>query len=143
MLAEFGPSAFLDIELKVAGNEEEIVAAVHAHSPRCGYVVTSFDRDILLRLHSLDKNIPLGYVWNNRAAGEDWAELPVSVVLPRYDLVTKPLVEQAHRFMRKVFTWTVNRERDLLRLADWGVDGLISDNPKLLNRLFGMRRSAE
>jgi len=31
-----------------------------------------------------------------------------------------------------VMTWTVNRETDMLRLASWGIDGLISDDPKLL-----------
>jgi len=36
----------------------------------------------------------------------------------------------------QLFTWTVNKRADLLRLAEWGVDGLISDDPKLLAETF-------
>jgi glycerophosphoryl diester phosphodiesterase len=36
----------------------------------------------------------------------------------------------------KLLTWTVNDAQDLLRLARWGVDGLISDDPRLLVRTF-------
>jgi glycerophosphoryl diester phosphodiesterase len=33
---------------------------------------------------------------------------------------------------RKLFVWTVNSARDMKQLADWGVDGIISDDPKNL-----------
>src|ERR1035438_9978788 len=39
VLTHFGPGAFLDIELKVSGSEESIVAALRANPPRQGYIL--------------------------------------------------------------------------------------------------------
>jgi len=43
----------------------------------------------------------------------------------------------------QLITWTVNRREDMLRLASWGVDGLISDNPRLLRETFPKPKSAK
>jgi glycerophosphoryl diester phosphodiesterase len=42
VLRAFGHRAFLDIELKVSGSEEEIVAKLQTDPPARGYVVSSF-----------------------------------------------------------------------------------------------------
>ena len=39
VLTRFGGTAYLDIELKVTGNEEAVVAALRAEPPRRGFVV--------------------------------------------------------------------------------------------------------
>jgi glycerophosphoryl diester phosphodiesterase len=44
------------------------------------------------------------------------------VVSPRF-------VDLAHKAGLLVQVWTVNQEADMRRLADWGVDGLITDRP--------------
>jgi glycerophosphoryl diester phosphodiesterase len=36
-----------------------------------------------------------------------------------------------------VVVWTVNEPRDIARMIDWGVDGIISDYP---DRVFEERR---
>jgi len=51
-------------------------------------------------------------------------------------LVTKTLVEELHLAGKQVFVWTVNRQKEMLRLAELGVDGLISDDTLLLARTF-------
>jgi len=38
-------------------------------------------------------------------------------------------VERVHRRGWKLFVWTVNRRRDMERLVEWGVDGLITNYP--------------
>jgi glycerophosphoryl diester phosphodiesterase len=46
-------------------------------------------------------------------------------------------VDEAHRLAKHVFTWTVNREEDMRRLAELGVDAIMSDHPTLLLRTLG------
>ena len=47
VLQQFGHRAYLDIELKVSGNEETVVAALQAHPPQRGFIVSSFLPEIL------------------------------------------------------------------------------------------------
>jgi glycerophosphoryl diester phosphodiesterase len=44
-------------------------------------------------------------------------------------VVTRRFVEYAHKAGVAVKVWTIDDERDMRRLLDWGVDGIISDRP--------------
>lgn len=136
VLERFGGTAYLDIEVKVAGQEEAIVSAIEAALPMRGFVVSSFLPQALLRLHELDPGLPLGYVCKHADAAKQWPKLPISVFIPQYKLVSQSLVDEVHAAGLKLFTWTVNHYRDLVRLAYCEVDGLISDDPTLLRRTF-------
>lgn len=137
VLRRFAHRAYLDVEVKVAGAEDAIVAAVHRHRPERGFVISSFLPEVLRRLHKLDSSLPLGYVCKRSSSLPLLRRLPIQLVLPHYKLVTRELIEQAHDRGLQIFTWTVNREPDLLQLADWGVDGVISDDPRLLAQTLG------
>lgn len=143
VLAKYAATAYLDIELKVDGNEETIVAALRGNPPQCGFVVSSFLPEVLLRLHELDPSLPLGYVCDRQEHVARWLDLPITALLPQHDLVSQRLIGDAHARSVKLLTWTVNDPRDMLRLAEWGVDGLISDSPVLLSSTFqAMQRAA-
>ncbi len=136
VLRQFGDRAYLDVELKVSGNEESIVAALRANPPQRGFIVSSFLPEVLLRLRELDGTTPLGFICDRDEAMSLWQELPIRVLLPRHDLVTASLIDEVHRQDRQIMTWTVNSRRRVRQLAKWGVDGLISDDPQLLFRTF-------
>ena len=63
---------------------------------------------------------------------------------PEYDrgrrVVTERLVRSAHHHKMEVHVWTVNDERDMQRLLDWGVDGIITDYPDRLMKILGRSR---
>jgi glycerophosphoryl diester phosphodiesterase len=142
VLKRFRDTAYLDIELKVTGNEEDVVAALRGYRPQRGYLVSSFLPEVLLRLHEIDASLQLGYLCEH---GEDvprWTELPIAVFVPQHSLLSRRLIDEVHARGRKLFTWTVNNARDLLSLANWGVDGLISDDPRLLVRTLAPQRRA-
>ena len=136
VLGRFGSTAYLDTELKVSGEEEAIMAALRASPPARGYLVSSFLPDVLLRIHEIDADVPLGYICEHRRDAEPWTELPIAAFIPHHRLVSPRLIEEVHGRGLKLLTWTVNQKRDLLRLAAWGVDGFISDDPQLLSRTF-------
>jgi glycerophosphoryl diester phosphodiesterase len=46
-------------------------------------------------------------------------------------IVTRRFVERLHAADVPLQVWTVNEEADMVRLLDWGVDGLITDRPDL------------
>jgi len=133
-LTAFAARAYLNIEVKVGGAEEAIARALRECPPKRGFLVSSFLPDVLVRLHQNDSSLPLGYVCDHAANLPLWRELPIQVVLPHYKLMTKELVDDVHRHGLQVFTWTVNREADMLQLCEWGIDGVISDDPGLLCR---------
>lgn len=47
-------------------------------------------------------------------------------------VVTERFVEVAHHHSLAVHVWTVNDEESMRRLLDLGVDGIISDRPRVL-----------
>lgn len=142
VLKRFAATAYLDIELKVRSNEEAVVAAIHATPPQRGYIVSSFLPEVLLRVHEIDASIPLGYICQQPEESKLWTELPIAAFVPHYSLVSQQLVDQIHARGLQMLAWTINRKRELLRLADWGIDGLISDNPKLLSETFPAQKAA-
>lgn len=143
VLARFGATAYLDIELKVDGNAEAIVAALRANPPQRGFVVSSLLPKVLSQLRELDLSLPLGYVCEHEKDVARWTDLPISAFFPQHDLVSQRLIDDAHARNVKLLTWTVNDPRDMVRLAEWGVDGLISDSPVLLSSTFSAFQRAK
>jgi glycerophosphoryl diester phosphodiesterase len=132
VLAPFAKRAFLDIELKVAGLSSEVLLALHKNPPERGYVVSSFLLEVLLDLNTRNDLIPLGIICDDPKQLQRWRDLPVQYVIPQYRLVTPELVQEIHDAGKILFAWTVNDRRLMLRLAGWGIDGIISDETELL-----------
>jgi len=57
-------------------------------------------------------------------------------LLPRQDFLSPELVDEAHARGLQIMTWTVNDPARMGQLAQWGIDGIISDDPKLLYQTF-------
>ncbi len=136
VLTRFGERAYLYIELKVAGLEQQVVTALRAHPPQRGFVVASFLPDALTAVHACDRTLPLGFICDAPRRLARWRTLPVSIVMPKRTLVTPALVEQLHAAGKQVIVWTVNREREMRRLAALGVDGIVSDDTERLGRVL-------
>ncbi len=136
VLAQFAARAYLYIELKAGGIEAELLALLRAHPPQRGYVVASFLPQVLGAVHACDSSIPLGFICDSRRKLPQWRKLPVSAVMPQHTLVTPALVDQLHSAGKQILVWTVNREKEMRRLAALGVEGIVSDETELLCRVF-------
>lgn len=131
-LAGFASRAFLDIELKVPGLEDVLVDLVRRHPPRRGYCVSSFLPGVLESLHRVEPALKLGLICRTRAQLAGWTALPIEALFLERDLVTPRVVEALHAAGKHVHVWTVNRENEMRAFAALGVDGIISDETRLL-----------
>ena len=143
LLEAYAPKAFLDIEIKVAGCEQQVVNLLRSlRIPPQGLVVSSFLPVVLTHLHQLAPELPLGYIANRRAKLALWKRLPIEYVKPHWPLATKRAIRNYHQAGKKVIVWTVNTANGMQRYAEYGADGIISDNTDLMCRLFGRANSA-
>lgn len=138
VLARYGGRAFLDIELKVPGLASQVLVAISEHSPQRGYVVSSFLPNVLTDLRQRSAVLSLGLICDKRQQLEGWREMPVQYLILHHSLIRRQLVDEVHNAGRSLLAWTVNEEAVMRQLADWGVDGIISDATELLVRTLGL-----
>ena len=142
VLKRYSRRVFLDIELKVAGLESKALVALHEYPPERGCVVSSFLPHVVLELRARSAVLPVGIICEKKSQLARWEALPVDFVIVQEALVNEKLVQEVHRANRKLFVWTVNRPTSMQRLAEWGADGIISDDTQLLvNTLKGAPRA--
>lgn len=60
-----------------------------------------------------------------------------NIYSPYYSGVDAELVKKVHAKKMQIVPWTVNKEEDMVALGKLGVDGIISDYPDVLIKLFG------
>jgi glycerophosphoryl diester phosphodiesterase len=56
---------------------------------------------------------------------------------PHISSTSKEQMQRAHRLNRRVHVWTVNKPEDIAQLKEWGVDGIITDDPQTAVRVLG------
>ena len=81
------------------------------------WMAKSFPLEDLFLLPNLVKSLE-GHVWS-----------------AFYRDVTKQNVELAHKHGLATCVWTVNREPDIIRMIEYGVDGIITDYPKKVQEI--------
>ena len=131
VLDRYARSAFLNIEVKVRGIELLVARAVKRVRPK-RYFISSFLPSVVRKLHALDSTLVLGTLAQTHWQLRRWRMMPTTYVVPHYRLLSKSLVEKLHAAGKTVVTWTVNDPRQMRRFAEMGVDGIISDDTKLL-----------
>ena len=85
-------------------------------------------------LEARSSTVCIGMICEDSAQLARWRELPVDCVIAHQSLVNRLLVHNIQAAGCRVFVWTVNEAETMLRLAGWGVDGIISDDTELLVR---------
>ena len=101
------------------------------------YFIYSFLPSVVRKLHDLDRSLNLGAISKSYWHLRRWKALPVGYVVPHYGLLTPKLVDELHAAGKTVVTWTVNDARQMVSAAEMGVDGIISDDTKLLVKTIG------
>jgi glycerophosphoryl diester phosphodiesterase len=111
-----------------------VLAAIRRHHLEARVVLQSFDFRTLIAMKKLAPQIKLSALYSGPA--KDFVaigrEAGAGIVSPLAALVTVEQVKAAHAAGMEVLPWTVNTPEEWERLANAGVDGIISDDPAAL-----------
>jgi len=135
VLAQFHKRAFLDIELKVAGTEEQLLKLFAQYPPARGFVVSSFLPDVLQRVRALSPSIPLGLICDTKKQRSRWSPALTGHIILHHRLATKKAVANLTSKGARIIVWTVNRKPAMRRYLALSVAGIISDKTALLGSL--------
>jgi glycerophosphoryl diester phosphodiesterase len=153
----------IDLDIKLPGREEEIVAALRERDLVGRAMVSTMELYSLGRIQKLEPELRLG--WTYPKVTRDWSStpwakplLPAALLLMRYRLpglaaqqlpkmgvsaiwVYHPLVSaRLARICRlagvELIAWTVDDEARMRKLVAAGVTGLCSNDPRLFARVM-------
>jgi glycerophosphoryl diester phosphodiesterase len=102
-------------------------------------IIQSFDPRTLQVLHQQMPEVKTAFLiaFGNYDDAIKLLGFTPTIISPEQRIVTAAMVTSAHEKNVKVIPWTVNDEAVMKKLADLKVDGLISDYPDKLVKLFG------
>lgn len=130
-----GDRATIYVELKGESVGELTVEVARRHGHR--YAFHSFDHQAVLALHRHWPDLEYGVLFDAGTADAEAlaARYPVRDLWLHWSLVNQALVEATHAAGKRALVWTVNQRRRARRLTMLGVDGLCSDDVRLLDSL--------
>jgi glycerophosphoryl diester phosphodiesterase len=132
-----------DMKCEGDGVEEAVVAALRPLA-REAKIVPGAGEASRRRFRALDPELPLSLSIGGRLA----AEMPdhafdrrletadTEAVTWEHPLLTEARIAALHSHGFRVFAWTVDDSELMRRLASWGVDGIISNRPDMLDEVM-------
>lgn len=102
--------------------------------------IQSFDIRTLQVMHKTEPKVKLSLLMANKESVADNIKqlgFVPEVFSPYYTLVDAQMVKDVHAAKMELLPWTVDEEKDMKALRDLGVDGMISNYPDRMVKLFG------
>lgn len=135
-----GHQALLNIELKCSfkGRENDLLQLIHQNNIYHSVIVSSDNKKQLWRIRQLDKHIRLSCILNRPFPRyiKFGKEVSLYSFQPHRGLITKRFVRHCHQYHFKVFPWTINTMKGMIKYINWGVDGIITNYPDRLTELL-------
>jgi len=141
-----GKDVFVNVELtnyesKADDLVRKVIDVVKANQMEDRVLFSSFFPGNLIKVHKLLPEAPVGILCLEGSAGFiTRSSLMMSVspelVHPYLADVTRETVEKEHRRGRRVNVWTVNEDKDIIRMFEAGVDGIFTDDPLKARQLL-------
>jgi glycerophosphoryl diester phosphodiesterase len=152
----------IDLDIKLPGREEEFVEALRERGLIDRAMISTMEMHTLKRVLELEPNLRRG--WTFPKTSRDWTRRPwvrpalrvalagmrlqlpglAAEKLPKFGVfamwVYHPLVsERLARICKRagveLIAWTVDDDARMRKLVEMGVDGLVSNDPRLYQRL--------
>jgi glycerophosphoryl diester phosphodiesterase len=99
-------------------------------------IIQSFDVRSLKAIKNINPEIPVAFLlMNYKGFNRNIKKLGFipEIYSPYYRMTTKMMIKKAHLKSVKVIPWTVNSLKKINKLRKKGIDGIITDNPEILN----------
>jgi len=145
------PKEFVDLMMKIIVEKKiqdrviiqsfdpRTLEILHKEYPKImtALLVEKVDDKKLAQQQAYFKNIPVEkfkmYPDHLSGVAGDMKFLSFTPVIysPEHNLVTPQLIQECHALGMKVIPWTVNTKERLKELKDMGIDGVISDDPRI------------
>jgi glycerophosphoryl diester phosphodiesterase len=143
----------VQIDVKVRGLETGVVEALRRHGLLERSFVSSFSLPILVAFATAEPRLPRAFTYPEDRLGLTGSRVlgPVTrpALLPRrlprwlrvagasaatlnWAVVTPEVIEVCHRRGVAVYAWTVNEPALAITLVESGIDGIISDDPRII-----------
>jgi glycerophosphoryl diester phosphodiesterase len=156
----------IDCDLKLAGREAELAGTLAGHGLLERAMVSTMEISSILKLRALEPDLRLG--WTYPKTRRDWTryrwagpgvaaglaairrsfprllskrapELGVSAVWAYHQLITPRLIEAARSAGVELIAWTVDDASRIAVLAELGVDGICTNDPRLFDEADELR----
>jgi glycerophosphoryl diester phosphodiesterase len=138
------PEMRITVELKPTrdGVAEKLAEKLRLHHAEERVIVASAEHELLRRFRmaaphvatSFSKDEVRDFLVRLRGGGMGGYRPPgVALQVPEYKglrrVVSKPVIDAIHGLGVEIHVWTVNEPVHISRLLDWGVDGIMTDDP--------------
>ena len=143
-----GNRIFINIELTNYASirddlPEKVIDLVKKHGMDERVLFSSFNPLALRKAHRLLPNSPIGLLafpgfwgfWARSRMGR-WL-VPYTALHPEKRDTTAKLINQHHKRKNRIYSWTVNDPKVMYNHFEWGVDGIITDDPPLAIQIRG------
>jgi glycerophosphoryl diester phosphodiesterase len=131
----------LMVEIKAIRSFSKLADLIQRQAKHREVLTTSFDLTLLQKLQACGPSVRLGVVSKTiaklpkaRKAGLHFEDVCLD-----FQCLTASRVANLKREFGPVFAWTVDRSRDIQRMIDYDVDGIISNRPDQVGRLLTER----
>lgn len=145
------PKEFVDLLMKIIVEKKiqdrviiqsfdpRTLEILHKEYPKImtALLVEKVDDKKLTQQQAYFKNIPVEKFkmypnhLNGVAGDMKFLSFTPTIYSPEHSLVTPQLVQECHSLGMKVIPWTVNTKERLKELKEMGIDGIISDDPRI------------
>ena len=124
--------AKLNIEIKPNAHEKNIeksvVEIIEKYGVENDCIVSSFSANSLKKIKAENPDIKTAYLMS-MAAGNFEDIIYADALSINSAFITKNLVDSVHSCGKEVFAWTVNTRSEIIKMYDYDVDNIITDNP--------------
>lgn len=120
------------------GIEAEIATALRRHGMERAALVVSFDHAAVRAMREAAPEVATGINYQARLIDASAAARAAAAeaICPPWRLLTPDVVAGAHTAGLAVYPWTIDEEEAMRRCLEWGVDGVTSNDVRLLARLI-------